>query len=201
MQICIFAWSKLYIMTEQEIEEIAIQAKEAMDHSIDHLQKELSKLRTGTASTNMLDGLLVDYYGTPTLLNQVANVATSDSRTLTIQPWEKKMLANIEKSIFEANLGVTPQNDGEMVRIIIPPLTEERRKDLVKNAKHLGEESKVGLRNARRDVMEHFKKAIKDGLAEDIGKRKEDEAQKMVNAYVEKIDAIILTKEKEIMTV
>lgn len=188
-------------MTEQEIEQIAIHAKYAMDHSIDHLQKELSKLRTGTASTNMLDGLLVDYYGTPTLLNQVANVATSDSRTLTIQPWEKKMLASIEKSIFEANLGVTPQNDGEMVRIIIPPLTEERRKDLVKNAKNLGEDSKVGLRNARRDAMEHLKKAIKDGLAEDIGKRKEDEIQKMVNSYVEKIDAIISVKEKEVMTV
>ncbi|HNA41554.1 MAG TPA: ribosome recycling factor, partial [Saprospiraceae bacterium] len=152
-------------------------------------------------STTMLEGILVDYYGSPTLLNQVANVATSDARTISIQPWEKKMLSHIEKAIFEANLGVTPQNDGEVIRIIIPPLTEDRRKDLVKQAKHLGEESKVGLRNARRDAMEVFKKAIKDGLSEDIGKRKEEETQKMLNSYVEKIDTIVSAKEKEIMTV
>lgn len=188
-------------MTEQEIQIITQKAKNSMDHSLDHLQKELSKLRTGKASTTMLEGILVDYYGAPTLLNQVANVATSDARTISIQPWEKKMLSHIEKAIFEANLGVTPQNDGEVIRIIIPPLTEDRRKDLVKQAKHLGEESKVGLRNARRDAMEVFKKAIKDGLSEDIGKRKEEETQKMLNSYVEKIDTIVSAKEKEIMTV
>ncbi|HMW74152.1 MAG TPA: ribosome recycling factor [Saprospiraceae bacterium] len=188
-------------MTEQEIQIITQKAKNSMDHSLDHLQKELSKLRTGKASTTMLEGILVDYYGSPTLLNQVANVATSDARTISIQPWEKKMLSHIEKAIFEANLGVTPQNDGEVIRIIIPPLTEDRRKDLVKQAKHLGEESKVGLRNARRDAMEVFKKAIKDGLSEDIGKRKEEETQKMLNSYVEKIDTIVSAKEKEIMTV
>ncbi len=188
-------------MTEQEIQIIMQKAKNSMDHSLDHLQKELSKLRTGKASTTMLEGILVDYYGSPTLLNQVANVATSDARTISIQPWEKKMLSHIEKAIFEANLGVTPQNDGEVIRIIIPPLTEDRRKDLVKQAKHLGEESKVGLRNARRDAMEVFKKAIKDGLSEDIGKRKEEETQKMLNSYVEKIDTIVSAKEKEIMTV
>lgn len=188
-------------MTEQDIQVVIQKAKDAMDHSLEHLQKELSKLRTGKASTSMLEGLLVEYYGSPTLLSQVANVATSDARTITIQPWEKKMLANIERAIFEANMGVTPQNDGETVRIIIPPLTEERRKDLVKQAKHLGEESKVGLRNARREAMEIFKKAIKDGLPEDFGKRKEEETQKMVNGYVEKIDEIVSAKEKEIMTV
>lgn len=188
-------------MTEQEIQIITQKAKNSMDHSLDHLQKELSKLRTGKASTTMLEGILVDYYGSPTLLNQVANVAASDARTISIQPWEKKMLSHIEKAIFEANLGVTPQNDGEVIRIIIPPLTEDRRKDLVKQAKHLGEESKVGLRNARRDAMEVFKKAIKDGLSEDIGKRKEEETQKMLNSYVEKIDTIVSAKEKEIMTV
>ena len=188
-------------MTEQEIQIITQKAKNSMDHSLDHLQKELSKLRTGKASTTMLEGILVDYYGSPTLLNQVANVATSDARTISIQSWEKKMLSHIEKAIFEANLGVTPQNDGEVIRIIIPPLTEDRRKDLVKQAKHLGEESKVGLRNARRDAMEVFKKAIKDGLSEDIGKRKEEETQKMLNSYVEKIDTIVSAKEKEIMTV
>ncbi|HMG14181.1 MAG TPA: ribosome recycling factor [Saprospiraceae bacterium] len=188
-------------MNDQEIQTIIDKAKEMMEHSLEHLHKELVKLRTGKASTAMLDGLLVDYYGSPTLLTQIANVSTSDSRTLSIQPWEKKMLAPIEKAIFEANMGVTPQNDGETVRIMIPPVTEERRKDLVKQAKHLGEESKVGLRNVRRDVMEVFKKAIKEGLAEDIGKRKEDETQKMVNQYVEKIDHIIQSKEKEIFTV
>jgi ribosome recycling factor len=188
-------------MTEQEIHEVIQKAKVLMEHSIDHLHKELAKLRTGKAATNMLDGLLVDYYGSPTPLSQIANVAATDARTLSIQPWEKKMLANIEKAIFEANMGITPMNDGETVRIMIPPLTEERRKDLVKSAKHLGEESKVGLRNVRRDAMEVFKKAIKDGLAEDIGKRKEDETQKLVNSYVEKIDAIIALKEKEILTV
>lgn len=188
-------------MTEQDIQAVMQKARLAMDHSLEHLQKELSKLRTGKASTNMLEGLMVEYYGAPTPLSQIANVSTTDARTLSIQPWEKKMLANIERAIFEANLGVTPQNDGETVRIIIPPLTEDRRKDLVKNAKHLGEESKVGLRNARRDAMEVFKKAIKDGLPEDVGKRKEDETQKMVNSYVEKIDAIVAVKEKEIMTV
>lgn len=188
-------------MTEQEIQIITQKAKNSMDHSLDHLQKELSKLRTGKASTTMLEGILVDYYASPTLLHQVANVATSDARTISIQPWEKKMLSHIEKAIFEANLGVTPQNDGEVIRIIIPPLTEDRRKDLVKQAKHLGEESKVGLRNARRDAMEVFKKAIKDGLSEDIGKRKEEETQKMLNSYVEKIDTIVSAKEKEIMTV
>lgn len=188
-------------MTEQEIQAIIQKAKTSMEHSIEHLQKELAKLRTGKAATNMLDGILVDYYGSPTLLSQVANVATSDARTISIQPWEKKILANIERAIFEANLGVTPQNDGEVIRIIIPPLTEDRRKDLVKQAKHLGEESKVGLRNVRRDVMEVFKKAIKDGLSEDVGKRKEDETQKMLNSFVEKIDAMVSIKEKEIMTV
>ena len=172
-----------------------------MDKSISHLETELAKIRAGKANPQMLESIHVDYYGSQTPLHQVANVNTPDARTIVIQPWEKGMLGPIEKAIQIANLGFNPQNDGSIIRIAVPPLTEERRKDLVKNAKHLGEESKVGLRNARRDVMEHFKKAIKDGLAEDIGKRKEDEAQKMVNAYVEKIDAIILTKEKEIMTV
>ncbi len=188
-------------MTEQDIQDVIQKAKLAMEHSLEHLQKELAKLRTGKASTNMLEGLLVDYYGAPTQLSQIANVGTSDARTLTIQPWEKKMLANIERAIFEANLGVTPQNDGETVRIIIPPLTEDRRKDLVKNAKHLGEEAKVGLRNARREAMEIFKKAIKEGLPEDFGKKKEDETQKIVASYSEKIDLIVASKEKEIMTV
>jgi len=188
-------------MNEQEIAIIIGKTKDAFDHSIDHLQKEMSKLRAGKANTATLDGLLVDYYGTPTALSQVANVATADSRTLTIQPWEKKMLAPIEKAIFEANMGLTPMNDGETVRLNIPPLTEERRKELVKQSKHAGEESKVGMRSARREAIEIFKKAIKEGLPEDIGKKKEDDVQKLLQVYIDKIDAIIAAKDKEIMTV
>ncbi len=177
------------------------KAHHLMEHSLEHLQHELHKLRTGKANADMLEGLLVEYYGHPTLLTQVSTVSTADARTLTIQPWEKQMLGPIEKAIFEANLGVTPQNDGQIIRISVPPLTEERRRELVKKAKHIGEESKVGVRNARRDAIEHIKKAIKDGLPEDTGKRKESEIEDMTKKYIEKIDKIVETKEKEIMTV
>jgi ribosome recycling factor len=176
-------------------------AEESMENSIDHLQKELSKIRAGKASPAMLAGLLVSYYGSPTPLNQVANVSTSDSRTIVIQPWEKSMLAPIEKAIFEANLGVTPQNDGEVVRLNIPPLTEERRRELVKKSKSLGEDAKVSIRNARRDAMEHIKKEVKNGFPEDAGKRLEDEVQNLTNQYGEKVDKLIESKEKDIMTI
>jgi ribosome recycling factor len=149
----------------------------------------------------MLDGLMVSYYGSPTPLQQVANVATSDARTLTIKPWEKTMLGPIEKAIFEANLGITPMNDGEMVRLSIPMLTEERRRDLVKRAMALGEDAKVSVRNARRDGMEQLKKAVKNGLAEDIGKKKEEEIQQLTNKFTTRIDGLIDLKEKDIMTV
>jgi ribosome recycling factor len=176
-------------------------AQESMENSIDHLQKELSKIRAGKASPAMLSGLLVSYYGSPTPLNQVANVSTSDSRTIVIQPWEKSMLAPIEKAIFEANLGVTPQNDGEVVRLNIPPLTEERRRELVKKSKALGEDAKVSIRNARRDAMEHIKKEVKNGFPEDAGKRLEDEVQNLTNQFGEKVDKLIESKEKDIMTI
>ena len=172
-----------------------------MEDAIDHLQKELLKVRTGKAAPSMVSGLTVDYYGSPTPLNQVANVSASDSKTLTIQPWEKTMLGPIEKSIFEANLGLTPMNDGEVVRISIPPLTEERRKILVKNVKSLGEDAKISLRNTRQKLMEMVKKEVKDGYPEDAGKRKEDEIQKMVNAFGAKVDQIVELKEKDIMTI
>lgn len=172
-----------------------------MQDAIDHLQKELLKVRTGKAAPSMVSGLTVDYYGSPTPLNQVANVSASDSKTLTIQPWEKTMLGPIEKSIFEANLGLTPMNDGEVVRISIPPLTEERRKILVKNVKSLGEDAKISLRNTRQKLMEMVKKEVKDGYPEDAGKRKEDEIQKMVNAFGAKVDQIVELKEKDIMTI
>ena len=157
-----------------------------MDDAIDHLDKELAKIRTGKASPSMLNGILVDYYGNPTPLNQVANVGASDAKTLTIQPWEKTMLSVIEQAIFAANLGLTPMNDGEMIRISIPPLTEERRKEMVKMAKEKGEEGKVSIRNARHKVMDFIKKAVKDGLSEDLGKDKEVETEDIIKELWEK---------------
>ncbi len=188
-------------MLQEELDILIETAKESMAQSIVHLQNELVKVRTGKASPNMVNSLLVEYYGNPTPLNQVANVSNADARSLMIQPWEKTMLAPIEKAIFEANLGLTPQNDGEVIRINIPPLTEERRKELVKKAKALGEETKVSLRNVRRDAMEHLKKAAKEGLPEDIEKRKEGEVQEMTDEFVNKVDRMVDTKEKDIMKI
>ena len=188
-------------MLPEEVEGIVSKAVSQMEHAIEHLTHELTKVRTGKASPAMLDGLMVSYYGSPTPLQQVANVATSDARTLTIKPWEKTMLGPIEKAIFEANLGITPMNDGEMVRLSIPMLTEERRRDLVKRAMALGEDAKVSVRNARRDGMEQLKKAVKNGLAEDIGKKKEEEIQQLTNKFTTRIDGLIDLKEKDIMTV
>ncbi len=176
-------------------------AKELMNDSLEHLKQELAKIRTGKANPSMLGGIMVPYYGSPTPLNQVANVGSADARTLTIQPWEKNMLAPIEKAIFEANLGLTPQNDGEIIRIPIPPLTEDRRKDLAKRAKALGEDAKVSIRNARREAMDGIKAAIKDGFPEDAGKRKETEIQELTNQFSHKADELIEAKEKDIMTI
>jgi ribosome recycling factor len=187
-------------MSLEEVNDFISKASESMEHAVDHLEHELTKVRTGKASPAMLDGLMVSYYGSPTPLQQVANIGTADSRTITIKPWERNMLGSIEKAIFEANLGITPMNDGEMVRLTIPPLTEERRRDLVKRAAHLGEEAKVSVRNVRRDAMEHIKKAIKNGFPEDMGKRKEEEVQQLTNKFTARIDTMIEGKEKDIMT-
>ena len=186
---------------ETEVSEFIELAKMSMDGSIDHLKGELLKIRTGKASASMLDGIMVPYYGTPTKLNQVANVSTADARTLTIQPWEKNMLAPIEKAIFESNLGLTPQNDGEIIRINVPALTEERRRDMAKRAKGCGEDAKVSIRNARREAMDGIKKAVKDGFPEDAGKRKEEEVQDITNQYSKKIDGLVEAKEQDIMTI
>ena len=185
----------------EEVNRTIAEAKAHMEKALEHLDHELGKLRTGKASTAMLQDLLVEYYGTPTLMTQVANLQVTDARTIVIQPWERNMLAPIERAIINANLGVTPSNDGEVVRLMIPPLTEERRKELVKKAKHAGEESKVGVRTARHKALDQIKKAVKDGLAEDMGKRKETELQDMVNKFVEQVDKVVATKEKEILTV
>lgn len=185
----------------EDISKTMAEAKAAMDKAIEHLDHELVKLRTGKASTNLLQDVLVEYYGSPTPLGQVANIQVSDARTLIIQPWERNMLGPIERALINANLGITPANDGEIIRLSVPPLTEERRKDLVKKAKHAGEESKVGVRTARHKALDHLKKAVKEGTPEDLGKRKETELQDLVNKYVEQVDKIVSTKEKEIMTV
>lgn len=185
----------------EKIDSTIAHGQEQMDHAIDHLKKELTKIRTGKASTGMLDGLQVDYYGSNAPLQQVANVGIADARTITIQPWEKGMLAKIEQAIFAANMGITPMNDGEIIRISIPPLTEERRKDLAKQAKVMGEDAKVALRQIRHKVMDFIKKEVKDGYPEDMGKKKEGDVDKMVHTHTDAVDHLIAAKEKDIMTV
>lgn len=177
------------------------KGKEEMDQALDHLKGQLVKLRTGKASPAMLNGVMVSYYGAPTPLSQVANIGVADSRTLSIQAWEKSILGDIERAIFEANLGLTPMNDGEMIRVPIPPLTEERRKALAKQVKSDGEDAKVSIRNTRHKLMDAIKKEVKDGYPEDAGKKKEDDVQKMVNEFTKKIDDIVSTKETELMKV
>ncbi|MBO6518080.1 MAG: ribosome recycling factor [Bacteroidia bacterium] len=172
-----------------------------MDNAIDHLNKALTKIRAGKASPTMLQSVQVEYYGSVVPLNQVANVNTPDARTLVIQPWEKSTLQDIERSIINSNLGYNPQNDGEIIIINIPPLTEERRKDLVKTAKGEAENGKISLRNIRKDANDAIKKLQKDGLSEDMAKDAENEVQKSTNEYSNKIDGILEKKEAEIMTV
>lgn len=185
-----------------EVIEAAISKGRAnMDKAVEHLKDELQKIRTGKASGSMLNGIMVDYYGSPTPLNQAANITTPDSKTIAIQPWDKKILGDIEQAIFAANLGLTPMNDGEFVRISIPPLTEERRKDMVKLAKAAGEDSKVSIRNERQKILQTIKSEVKNGFPEDQGKRKEAHVQNIVNDFAESIGKLIEAKEKDIMTV
>lgn len=183
------------------IEGAIAEGKQSFDKAIDHLKDEMIKIRAGKASPSMLNGIMVEYYGNPTPLNQVANVSSVDSRTLSIQPWEKSLLGDIERAIFEANLGITPMNDGETVRIMIPPVTEERRKDLVKQVKGLAEDAKVSLRNGRHKMIDYIKKEVKDGYPEDAGKRDEADVEKLVKDYTSKIEDLFAAKEKELLTV
>jgi len=187
-------------MTE-EIKLIIDDMKEHMDKAILHLELELAKVRAGKANPSMLDSIHVDYYGTNTPLSQVANVNTPDARTIVIQPWEKAMIEPIEKAIHSSNIGFNPQNDGTVVRINVPPLTEERRMELVKKARAEGEHAKVGVRNIRRDANEHIKKEQKGGLPEDMAKDAEDKVQELTNGFITKIDKHLEVKEKEILTV
>ena len=184
-----------------ELNKIEGQAQEAMDKAISHLETELIKVRAGKANPNIVDGIVVDYYGTPTPINQVGNITVADARTLNIQPWEKNMLQPIERSIINANIGITPQNDGNIIRLFMPPLTEERRKELVKRAQAEGEHSKVAIRNIRRDAMEQIKKLQKNGLSEDAAKDAEKNVQDMTDRYIVLVDKHLVAKEKEIMTV
>jgi ribosome recycling factor len=181
----------------EEVNKAMGDARAQMEKALEHLNHELVKLRTGKASVSLITDVMVEYYGSPTPLAQVANLQVADSRTIVIQPWERNLLGTIERALINANLGITPSNDGEVIRLSVPPLTEERRKELVKKAKHAGEESKVGIRNA----LDHIKKAVKDGFPEDAGKRKETELQDLVNKFVEQTDQIVTGKEKEIMTI
>jgi ribosome recycling factor len=184
-----------------EIKKIFNEAEGTMSKALDHLEVELAKIRAGRANPSMLDGIYVDYYGNSTPLNQVANVNTPDARTIVIQPWEKSTLPTIEKAIQAANLGFNPQNDGVIIRIVVPPLTEDRRKDLVKRTKAEGEHAKVTIRNLRRDSIENVKKEVKKGLPEDVQKDAETKIQQITDSYITKVDKHLDVKEKEIMTV
>ena len=176
-------------------------AEDSMKKAISHLEAELTKIRAGKANPQMLDGIVVDYYGTPTPINQVGNISVMDARTLTIQPWEKNMLQPIERAIIASNIGINPQNDGNQIRLFLPPLTEERRRDLVKRSHGEGEHAKVAIRNIRRDAIESIKKAQKNGLSEDAAKDAETEAQDLTNRYITLVDKHLASKEKDIMAV
>jgi ribosome recycling factor len=176
-------------------------AKEKMEKALLHLETELSRIRAGKANPHLLDGIHVEYYGNPVPLNQVSNISTPDSKTIAIQPWEKSMIEPIEKAIMASNLGITPVNNGEVIRINIPALTEERRKELVKQVKQEGEIAKVSIRNARREGNDELKKMQKTGLPEDEAKVCEHEIQKSTDDFVIKVDKVVEGKDREIMTV
>ncbi len=177
------------------------EAKDSMAKAVDHVEVELLRIRAGKASPSMLDSIMVDYYGTPTPLSQVSNVNTPDARSIVVQPWEKSLIPAIEKAITDANLGLNPQNDGIVVRLNIPPLTEERRKDLVKKVKAEGEAGKVAVRNIRKDINEKIKKLQKDGVSEDEIKTGEGEVQKLTDGFILAVDKHVDVKEKDLMTV
>ncbi|MDE6587780.1 MAG: ribosome recycling factor [Paramuribaculum sp.] len=176
-------------------------ASEKMELAVEFLDESLARIRAGKANPKILDGVRVDYYGSMVPVSQVANVATPDARTITITPWEKSMFREIEKAIINSEVGITPENNGEVIRLGIPPLTEDRRKQLVKQSKAEAEQAKVSVRNARRDAIDALKKAIKQGMPEDVEKDAENEVQKLHDKYLKQIDALFAAKEKEILTV
>jgi ribosome recycling factor len=192
--------AKENIMTE-EVAMIVEEAQDSMKKAILHLEAETTKIRAGKASPSMLDGVFVEYYGAPTMISQVANITVLDSKTISIQPWERNMLGPIDKAILQANIGVTPQNDGAQIRLFLPPLTEERRKELFKKASAEGEQSKIAIRNIRRDAIEQIKKLQKDGLSEDVAKDAEENIQEITNKYIVSVEKHLQAKEKEMMSI
>lgn len=184
-----------------DLKPIQQHADDQMQKAIDHLEVELVKIRAGKANPQIVDGITVDYYGSPMPLNQVSNVSVMDARTLSIQPWEKNMLQPIERAIIAANIGINPQNDGNIIRLFLPPLTEERRKELVKRCHAEGEHSKVAIRNIRRDAIESIKKLQKNGLSEDVCKDAEANVQNLTDKFIATVDKHLASKEKEIMAV
>jgi ribosome recycling factor len=177
------------------------EGKDSMTKAINHLEAELVKIRAGKANPTMVDGIMVDYYGNPTQINQVSNISVMDARTISIQPWAKTMLQPIERAIIAANIGINPQNDGNIIRLFLPPLTEERRREMVKRSNGEGEHAKVAVRSIRRDAIEQIKKLQKDGLSEDQAKDAEDEIQEITNNYISLVEKHLAAKEKEIMSV
>ena len=185
----------------EDISEIVVTADDHMKKAITHLETELIKIRAGKATPQILDGIVVDYYGSPTPISQVGNINVMDARTLSIQPWEKNMLQPIERAIIAANIGINPQNDGSQIRLFLPPLTEERRRELVKKCQVEGEHSRVAIRNIRRDAIEHVKRLQKNGLSEDIAKDAETNIQNITDKFITTVDKHLVSKEKEIMSV
>lgn len=188
-------------MTEADLKKVLDETRALMNKAIDHFEFELSKIRAGRATPGMLDGIDVEAYGAKSPLNQMANISTPDAKTITIQPWDASILQAVEKAILMANIGLTPQNDGKIIRLNIPPMTEDRRKDLVKQSKAEAELARVSIRTIRRDANEKIKKLHKDGLPEDTVKKGETDVQNMTNDYTGKIEKHLEVKEKEIMTV
>ena len=177
------------------------EGKDSMTKAITHLETELIKIRAGKANPNMVDGIMVDYYGNPTQINQVSNISALDARTISIQPWEKNMLQPIERAIIAANIGINPQNDGNIIRLFLPPLTEERRKEMVKRCNGEGEQAKIAVRSIRREAIEQIKKLEKDGLSEDLAKDAEAGIQELTDNYTSLVEKHLAAKEKEIMSV
>lgn len=184
-----------------EVKEILTNAEDSMQLAVEYLDDTLSHIRAGKASARLLDGIRVDYYGSAAPISNVANISVPDARTIAITPWEKSMFKEIEKAIINSELGVTPENNGEVIRICIPPLTEDRRKQLVKQSKAEAENAKVSVRNARREAVDLIKKEVKSGLSEDSGKDAEADVQKAHDRFMKKIDEVFAAKEKEILTV
>lgn len=192
---------KHYTTMTEQTKQILDNASSKMQKALDYFEDELANVRAGKASTNLLNGVMVDYYGAPTPVSQVASVTVPDAKTVIIQPWEKNLIRAIEKAIIDSNIGLAPSNNGEQIRLTMPPLTEDRRKQLVKQVRGSAENARVTLRNIRRDAVDAFKKAQKDGMPEDEAKSGEGEAQKVIEKYSKKLDAMLDAKEKEIMTV